>query len=154
MDLEHVIFEEFRLGGGSGFVLAPPGFEDPRTLTSAEEDAHAEKHRRLQQKAEQRQKKCWLHNCNRPARTWVREVSFDFKGDRASPLKHAAVSSGDITGPVPGFCPIHLGTGPAQLAEAVYCDRPEIQAGVQPLRWFVAFTDDTVQGGDIREIRP
>jgi len=136
------------------FRLAPPDIEKPRHLTPPEKVALARKDDELQAKAESRASTCWQHGCARRATVWVREVSFDFKGERAEPVQHAAVSSSDYPGPVPGFCAFHLGTGPAELARAVYFDRPEMIWGVRPNRWFVSFTDGTKQGGMAVEIDP
>jgi hypothetical protein len=145
---------ERRLDDGF-FILAPENVERPRTLTVAEDEAFNVKQRDLQQRAEAlHDVGCWHFGCSAAATVWVREVSFDFKGPEAAPERHAAVSSADYPGPVPGFCVGHLHDGPAMLAEAVYFDRPEMAWGVRPTRWWVSFTDGTRQGGDIRRIDP
>jgi hypothetical protein len=148
-----VVLNETPLPGGM-FRLAPEGIERPRHLTPPEKIALGRKNDLLAAKAESRQAECWLWNCKRPASVWVREVSFDFKGGRAEPEQHAAVSSADYPGPVPGFCHGCLGHGPAELAQTVYFARPEMFWGVRPNRWFVSFTDGTRQGGEAVEIDP
>jgi len=148
---EHVILEETLLPGGI-LRWAPLNVEAPRELTPPEKIALDRKDRALGEKAESRSVGCWSFGCSAAAYVWVREVSFDFKGPRAAPVRHAAISSADYPGPVPGFCFAHIATGPQELAEAVYHDRPEIRMGAAPTRWFVSFTDDTRQGGDIAEI--
>lgn len=145
--------EETRLPGGM-FRLAPPGVENPRELTPPEKIALERKDAVLTAKAESRATECWSYGCARAPVAWVREVSYDFKGDKAAPVRHSAISSGDYPGPVPGFCHGHLGTGPAELARTVYFDRPEMQWGARPNRWFVSFTDGTKQGGSVMEIDP
>lgn len=145
--------EETWLANGM-FRLAPKDVEKPRELTPAEKIAFDKKHELLGEKAEVRQDTCWSYGCDRTPAVWVREVSFDFKGDKADPVKHAAVSTADYNGPVPGFCTFCLGTAPQQLAEAVYFSRPEMQFGVVPERWFVSFTDGTRQGGRCIELNP
>jgi len=150
---EPVRLIETRFEDGT-FTLAPPGLERPRELTPPEKIALGRKDAVLTAKAESRDETCWNHACARRATVWVREVTFDFKGERAEPVRHAAVSSADYPGPVPGFCAFHLGTGPAELAQAVYFSRPEMQWGVRPNRWFVSFTDGTKQGGMAVEIDP
>jgi len=144
-------FEEIRFANGA-FRIGPKDIERPRSLTSIEKKALNEKHTFLGQKAEVRQETCWSLGCSRKATHWVREVGFDFKGDKAAPVQHVAVSSTDYPGPVPGFCTFCLGLGPKELAEAVYFDRPEIYWGVRPTRWWVSFTDDTRQGGSCVEL--
>jgi hypothetical protein len=136
------------------FRLAPADVERPRRLTPPEKIALDRKDAVLTAKAETRSRACWQYGCAHRATVWVREVSFDFKGGRAEPVQHAAVSSADYPGPVPGFCTFHLGTGPAELARAVYLDREEMKWGVRPNRWFVSFTDGTKQGGMAVEIEP
>lgn len=144
-------FEEIRLANGA-FRIAPKDIEKPRELTPVEKIAQDKKNTLLGQKAESRQEGCWRFGCDRKASVWVREVGFDFKGDKAAPVQHIAVSSGDYPGPVPGFCTFCLGYGPKELAERVYFDRPEIIWGVTPTRWWVSFTDDTRQGGSCIEL--
>jgi len=150
---EPIILEETRLPGGMT-RWAPAGVERPRELMPQEKIALERRDALLTQKAESREPTCWRHDCDRPATVWVREVSFDFKGERAEPLHHTAVSSADYSGPVPGFCRFHLGTGPSELAQAVYFSRPEMYWGVRPNRWFVSFTDGTKQGGAAVSIDP
>lgn len=135
------------------FRVASPDIEKPRELTPVEKIALDKKNVILTQKAESREEECWRILCNRKASVWVREVGFDFKGDKAAPVRHAAVSSADYPGPVPGFCTFCLGSGPQELAEAVYFDRPEIAWGVAPTRWFVSFTDGTRQGGSCIQLK-
>jgi hypothetical protein len=137
--------EQIRIG--RFFRIASPDVEKPRELTPTEKIALDRKNEYLTQKAESRQEECWSYGCTRKATVWVREVGFDFKGSKADPLNHIAVSSADYVGPVPGFCTFCLGSGPAKLAEAVYFSRPEMVWGVRPNRWFVSFTDGTRQGG-------
>jgi hypothetical protein len=150
---EDLILEETRLANGM-FRLAPPDIEKPRSLDPLEKIALGVKDAYLTAKAESRQEGCWNHGCDRKAAIWVREVGFDFKGEKADALAHLAVSSSDYDGPVPGFCPWCLGVGPELLAEAVYFARPEMYWGVRPTRWFVSFTDGTKQGGSVLEIDP
>lgn len=145
-------YEEIRLANGM-FKLAPVGVEKPRELTPIEKIALDKKQKTLSEKAETRQELCWLCQ-DRKAYVWVQEVGFDFKGEKADPVKHVAVSSADYPGPVPGFCMYCLGHGPAKLAEAVYFNRPEMYWGVRPTRWFVLFTDGTRQGDMIITIDP
>jgi hypothetical protein len=95
-----------------------------------------------------------MHDCARRASVWVHEVGYDFKGEKAAPVNHVAVSSMDYSGPVPGFCTFCLGKGPEELAQTVYFARPEMYWGVRPNRWFVSFTDGTRQGGMCIEIDP
>ena len=148
-----MVLEETRLANGM-FRLAPPGIERPRHLTPVEKVALEAKDALLTQKAESREERCWSYQCGRRAAVWVREVGFDFKGEKAAPVSHVAVSSADYPGPVPGFCRFHVGTGPEQLASTVYYARPEMYWGVRPNRWFVSFTDGTRQGGMAIEIDP
>lgn len=134
------------------FRIASPDLEKPRELSPQEKIA-ADRHKRLiADKAMSRQIECWCYLCQKPATIWVAEVCFDFKGDKAEPVRHAQISSGDFDGPVPGFCHFCLGTGPSELAEAVYFSKTEIQLGVTPTRWFVVFTDGTKQGGSCVEL--
>lgn len=135
------------------FRIAFPDLDKPRNLSPSEKIALDRKNTLLAEKAEHRQETCWNLGCDRQAHVWVREVGFDFKGDKAAPMQHIAVSSGDYPGPVPGFCTFCLGSGPEKLAEAVYFDRPEIAWGVAPTRWFVCFTDDTRQGGSVIQLK-
>lgn len=145
-------YEEIRLGNGM-FMLKPKDVEKPRELTPVEKIALEKKDQLLTQKAESRDVLCW--KCGeRHAYVWVREVGFDFKGDKADPVKHVAISSADYPGPVPGFCQYCIGFAPAELAEKVYFDRPEMYWGVRPTRWFVAFTDGTRTGDRIVTIDP
>lgn len=132
---------------------SPPDVEKPRHLTPPEKIALEKAEQVLTEKATDRQEFCW--KCGtRKAEHHVREVCFDFKGDKAEPIQHKAVSSGDYPGPVPGFCHFCVATAPPELAEAVYFDRPEMYWGVRPTRWFVVFTDGTKQGGSCLEINP
>lgn len=146
-----VEYEEVKLPNGM-FRIASRDVEHPRELTPAEKIALDRKNALLTAKAESRQETCWRLACDHKATVWVREVGFDFKGDRASSVQHIKVSSADYPGPVPGFCTFCLGSGPEELAERVYFDRPEIWWGVTPTRWFVAFTDGTIQGGTCVEL--
>lgn len=139
-------FEEIRFANGM-FRIAKRDVERPRDLTPIEKNALDSKNKLLSQKAESRDMRCWHHSCDRLAHVWVREVGFDFKGEKAAPVQHVAISSSDYPGPVPGFCLFCLGFAPQELAEAVYRDRPEIAWGATPTRWWVSFTDDTRQGG-------
>ena len=135
------------------FMLAPKDVEKSRELTPHEKIALEKKDELLTQKAESRQETCW--KCNvRKAYVWVREIGFDFKGDKADPVKHVAISTADYPGPVPGFCQFCIGFAPAELAEAVYFDRPEMYWGVRPTRWFASFTDGTRMGDRIVTIDP
>jgi hypothetical protein len=135
------------------FKIADKDVAKPRHLTGPEKLALDLKNIFLTQKAESREPVCW--KCEeRPAYVWVREVGYDFKGDKAEAVQHAAISSADYNGPVPGFCNFCIGTGPAELAEAVYFNRPEMYWGVRPTRWFVSFTDGTKQGDHILTIDP
>lgn len=146
-----VEYEEVKLPNGM-FRVASRDVERPRDLTPPEKIALERKDALLTQKAESRQETCWRLHCDRSAEVWVREVGFDFKGDRASPVQHIAVSSGDYPGPIPGFCSFCLAHGPEELAEAVYFDRPEIWWGVTPTRWSVIFTDGLIQHGTCVEL--
>lgn len=131
---------------------SPLGVLKPRDLSPSEKIALEKKDEILTEKAEIRSDVCW--SCERPAYVWVREVCFDFKGDKAEPVQHTAVSSADYPGPVPGFCHFCVATAPPELAQAVYFDRPEMYWGVRPNRWFVVFTDGTKQGGNCIELDP
>jgi len=133
---------------------APADLEKPRHLNVIEKAMLVEKTKGLVEKAEQRDERCWVHKCDRIARVWVREVGFDFKGDKAELGQHIAVSSSDYPGPVPGFCYFHMAGGPEELAEKVYFDRPEMYWGVRPNRWIVIFTDGTKRGGSCIELDP
>lgn len=144
--------EETRLSNG-WIKWSPPDVEKPRHLTPPEKIALEKKDRLLTEKAEIREPICWLCQ-ERPAYVWVREVSFDFKGDKADPVKHAAISSADYPGPVPGFCHFCIASGPVRLAEVVYYDRPEMYWGVRPTRWLVSFTDGTKTGNSCLLIDP
>lgn len=104
-------------------------------------------------KAEERQEFCWCEGCERKASAWVREVQFDFKGDKAG-INNAVVSSRDYQGPIPGFCFAHIGSGPKQIAEKVYWDRTEIYLGLRPRKWWVIFTDGTTHGGLCEVLNP
>lgn len=104
-------------------------------------------------KAEQRDRTCWSFDCNNPPMLWVREVQFDMYGDKVGTDNHV-VSTRDYEGPIPGFCSMHVGNGPAQLAEAVYWDRTEIYLGLRPRKWWVIFTDGTKQGGLCEVLNP
>lgn len=91
---------------------------------------------------EQRQDRCWL--CDRTPVTWVHRVAFD-RGSADQPLQEkTSVDSNHYPGAVPGFCALHLGDGPRQLAQVVYEDSDIIFWGYRPLRWFVFFTDGMV----------
>lgn len=144
--------EQTQLANGL-FKIAFPDLEKPRELSPSEKIALDRKNELLTQKAESRQEQCWNVGCTRKAHVWVHEVSFDFKGDKAAPVRHAAITSSDYPGPVPGFCTFCLGSGPERLAEVVYFDRPEIAWGAVPTRWFVSFTDGTRQGGSCIQLK-
>jgi hypothetical protein len=147
-----VELEEIRLANGM-FRWAPKDILKPRELTPVEKIALEKKDALLTEKSETRQEMCW--RCGeRKAYVWVREVGFDFKGDKADPVKHVAITTADYPGAVPGFCHFCIGFAPAELAEAVYFDRPEMYWGVRPTRWFVSFTDGTRQGDRIVTIDP
>lgn len=104
-------------------------------------------------KAEDRQSECWDPNCSAYPVAWVREIQFDMLGDKAG-INQNIVSSRDYVGPVPGFCSIHIATGPPQLAERVYWDQTEIYLGLRPRKWWVIFTDGTKQGGLCEVLNP
>lgn len=140
------------LGNGM-WKIASPNVEKPRSLSAVEKIALEKKDKLLTEKAESKQDLCWKE-CGRRATVWVREVGFDFKGDKADPVQHIAVSSANYTGPVPGFCHFCMAYGPASLAETVYFSRPEMYWGVRPTRWFVVFTDGSRQGDSILSIDP
>lgn len=146
--------EETRLANGM-YRWAPTDIEKPRSLDALDKIALDSKQKLLHEWADaQRQDMCWA-DCGRKASIWVVEVGYDFKGEKAAPVDHIAISSADYTGhPVPGFCHYCLGRGPEQLAEAVYFNRPEMYWGVRPNRWFVTFTDGTRQGGLCVELHP
>jgi hypothetical protein len=148
-----VELEETRLANGM-FRWAPKDIEKPRSLTPVEKAALEAKHALLAQKAESRQEECWRYDCTRKASIWVREVGYDFKGEKADPVQHVAVSSSDYDGPVPGFCTFCLGSGPEEMAQEIYFSRPEMYWGVRPNRWFVTFTDGTRQGGMVIALDP
>jgi len=143
--------EETRLENG-WIKWASPDVLKPRDLTPTEKIALEKKDRLLTEQAEVRDPTCW--KCGRPAYIWVREVCFDFKGDRAAAVQHAAISSANYPGPVPGFCRLCVATAPTELAEAVYYDRAEMYWGVRPTRWFVVFTDGTKIGNSCLLIDP
>lgn len=147
-----VEYEEVKLPNGM-FRVASRDVEHPRELTPAEKIALDRKDALLTEKSQHRQEECWNYGCSRKAAVWVREVGFDFKGEKAAPIQHIAVSSSDYPGPVPGFCIYCLGSGPERLAEVVYFDRPEIAWGAVPTRWFVSFTDGTRQGGSCIQLK-
>ena len=146
------ILEETQLANGM-FKIAHKDVEKPRHLTAPEKIALDKKNSILTQKAESRQEMCWK-DCGRKASIWVQEVGYDFKGTKAEAVQHAAISSADYPGPVPGFCHFCIVEGPAELAEAVYFARPEMYWGVRPTRWFVSFTDGTKTGDMIVTIDP
>lgn len=146
------ILEETQLANGM-FRIAHPDVEKPRRLTAPEKIALEKKDAVLTEKSELRQDMCWKCG-DRKAYVWVREVGYDFKGSKAEAVQHAAISSSDYPGPVPGFCNFCIAVGPAELAEAVYFNRPEMYWGVRPNRWFVSFTDGTKQGDMIVTIDP
>jgi hypothetical protein len=103
--------------------------------------------------AQWRSDKCWL--CDRRPDTWVREVIFDIADIGEPDMKTAlVVNSETYTGPVPGFCHLHLGAGPRELAQIVYNDSLVVAWGYRPSRWFVVFTDGTRVEGRAREIDP
>ena len=106
-------------------------------------------------KAETRDENCWMKGlgCSHKASTWVREIQFDLKEEKAN-INHSALSSANYNGPIPGFCKGHIGTGPAQLAQTVYFSRSEMYWGFRPNRYFVIFTDGTKQGGPCVQIDP
>lgn len=107
----------------------------------------------LTERSAQRQSECWCFGCDKNASVWVREVQFDMLGDKQGPNQHV-VSSRDYEGPAPGFCSMHIGSGPTQLAETVYWDKTEIYLGLRPRKWWVIFTDGTKQGGLCEVINP
>lgn len=104
-------------------------------------------------RSEDRQEECWSLGCKGKPTAWVREIQFDMRGEKVGINQHA-VSTRDYDGPIPGFCPAHIATGPAQLAEVVYWDRTEISLGLRPLKWWVIFTDGTKQGGLCEVLNP
>lgn len=104
-------------------------------------------------KSEDRQEECWSNGCTRKPSIWVREIQFDMRGDKVGINQHI-VSTRDYEGPIPGFCSLHLGSGPAEIAEAVYWDRTEIYLGLRPRKWWVIFTDGTKQGGLCEVLNP
>lgn len=149
---EMLELEEILLPNG-WYRWQPKGVEKPRHLTPQEKIALEKADAVLTEKAEVRDPLCW--KCReRSAYVWVREVCFDFKGEKAAPVQHRKVSSGDYPGPVPGFCLFCSATAPVELAEAVYFDRPEMAWGVKPTRWWVVFTDSSKQGGSCLELDP
>ena len=100
-----------------------------------------------------RASKCWA--CDRHPSAWVREVIFDIAESGDPDMKTALVVNSDTyEGPVPGFCWLHLGTGPRELAEVVYNDSLIVAWGYRPARWFVVFTDGTRVQGRAIEIDP
>lgn len=140
---------------GKFFKLEHPDLEKPRDLTPIEKFALDRKDKELTLKADWRSTICWAWGCNRPPTDFVREVGFDFKGDKAAALDHITISSADYPGPVPGFCIPHTYSGePMQLVEKVYWDRPEIQWGAKPTRWWLVFTNGIKLGGSCLEIDP
>jgi len=133
------------------FRWSPPNLAKPRHLTTAEKILLAKKDALLTEKAEIRSEMCWACS-ERKAYIWVREVCFDFKGEKAEAVQHASISSADYPGPVPGFCHFCIASGPPLLAERVYHDRPEIYWGARPTRWWVVFTDGTKTGNSVAVI--
>ncbi len=103
----------------------------------------------LAQAGESRDMTCWAYDCHQPAQAWVFDVRFSLLED-----PDRAVSRADYHGPIPGFCRSHCATAPAQLAEKVYFDRPEMQWGFKPKFWWVIFSDGTKTGGKCLEIDP
>jgi hypothetical protein len=147
------ILEEIMMPNGM-FKWQPKDILKPRSLTAPEKIALEKKDAILAEKAQTRQEFCWRPGCDHKAYIWVHEVGFDFKGDKADPVQHTTISSGDYEGPVPGFCLGCAAYGPSELAQSVYFDRPEMFWGVRPTRWFVVFTDGSRQGDQIVSIDP
>lgn len=145
---------EIKLAKEGFFRLEHPDLEKPRHLDLAEKTALAKLDATTTEKALSRQATCWHYGCERAAIVWVREVCFDFKGEKAAPVQHKQISSADYPGPVPGFCLRHEVDGPPELAAAVYWNRPEIAWGAKPTRWWVVFTDGLKQGGECLSFDP
>src|SRR3954465_11418867 len=85
---------------GSVYVWSKDGAgaQTDATMTPQEKIAQEKLDDELTLKAEVRDPKCWCAACYRPAYTWVREVQFDLRGDRAG-ANQAIVSSRDYSGP-------------------------------------------------------
>lgn len=146
------VYEEEKRG--DFYYWKPPDLIKPRHLTPGEKIATERHYDEQIEKALIRDDLCWELECKLRARVWVLEVQYDMKGSKAELGKHAVVNTSDFTGPVPGFCMLHIGTGPAHLAERVYWTRTLMQWGFKPERWAVIFTDGTKQGGSCLEIDP
>src|SRR4051812_10003571 len=106
------LVNETRLANG-WYRWSPLDIEKPRHLTPPEKIALEKADVLLTEKAELRQEICWA--CDRPAYVWVREVCFDFKGDKAEAVQHRTVNTSDYPGPVPGFCHFCVATSPPEL---------------------------------------
>ena len=143
--------EERKMGNLTLWV--PKGFSEGRSLTPVEKIRRDKHDTNLQEKAETRQKECWAYGCQTRASTWVREIQFDFKTDKAS-INLASVDTSSYDGPVPGFCHVHAGKAVEELVQKVYNDLPPMQWGMKPTRWFVIFTDGTKTGGSCLMIDP
>lgn len=148
---EPKIIEEVRMG--SLLLWAPDRWDKARELTPQEKIVAAKLDKFLVEKSMLQDELCWCEDCTKQARVWAREVQFDMKEGKAE-ANFRQVSSADYSGPVPGFCLGHIGTGPAQLAQAVYFSREEMKWGLKPKRWFVIFTDGSKQGGDCLQLDP
>lgn len=133
----------------------PPNYGKDRQLSLEESRALKEHRQKLAQAAEIRQDFCWMRDatgCQNRPHIWVREVFFDSKDDGV-PTNFVEVSSKNLQGPVPGFCPTCINHC-SLLAERVYFSHPAVYWGVRPRRWFVSFTDGSKQGGPIGVIDP
>lgn len=144
--------EEHRMG--EMLLWAPKNHDKPRSLDAVEKIANEKLDKLLTEKSELRDETCWCNGCPKSAAFWVREVQFDMKNDKAVAGNFRQVTSADYNSPVPGFCIGHIGSGPPELAQAVYFNRAEMNWGLKPKRWFVIFTDGTKQGGECVAIDP
>lgn len=134
-------------------TLVLPTDHATRTLSPAEKLQRQRHDAVLAAKAVVRDANCWRSTvgCRGKAHTHVAAVEFDLKADD-QPRGHAFIDTSEYPGAVPGFCIGCMGHGPRDLAQAVFVTRPEAKWGFKPKRWFVLFTDGTVQGGDVEEI--
>lgn len=137
----------------NGLTTITPVDVATRQMTPAEKLQRQRQDALLAAKAVVRDTMCWRSSvgCKGRAMTHVAAVEFDLKAPN-EPRGHAFIDTSDYPGAVPGFCVGCIGTGPQDLAQAVFMSRPEMQWGFKPTRWFVLFTDGSSQGGDVKEI--
>lgn len=106
----------------------------------------------LAEKAEDRQKDCWVVDCKHKSTCWVRQVGFDFKEEKAEREGHFILDSSSYDGPVPGFCAAHINVGARELAEKVYLDQTPVKFGLELTRWVVTFTDGMSLAGLVTKL--